>query len=85
MGALDNVVRDMNVDETFRMILASIPARPMSDAEKVKKLRSALAGMVELVTSFEDVSFTRDLPEHEAESIYITELANAKSVLREVA
>lgn len=85
MGALDSVVRDMNVDETFRMILAAIPARPMSDAEKVKKLRSALAGMVELVTSFEDVSFTRDLPPEEAESIYITELANAKSVLREVA
>lgn len=85
MGALDHVVRDMNVDATFRQILASIPARPVSDAEKIKKLRSALAGMVELVTSFEDVTFTRDIPAEDAEDIYITELANAKGVLREVA
>jgi len=85
MSALNNIVRDLNVDETFRMILAGMPAKPMTDAEKIRKLRSALKGMVELVGSFEDVTFSRDLPSMEAESIYISELANAKGVLKEVA
>lgn len=68
----------------FRGILAPV-APPMSDAEKVKRLRSALHRLLDLMASFEDVTLTRDLPAHEAESVYISEKENAYQVLRETA
>lgn len=54
-------------------------------AEKIKRLRSALSGLLDLVDSFEDVTYTRDLPEHEAAAIYESEKKFARDVLRETA
>lgn len=49
-----------------------------------RRLRSSLSGMLELIESFEDVSWTRDLPSFEAEAIYESEISNAKLVLKEI-
>ena len=69
--------------EEFRRILETVPQKGMSDADKIRKLRSGLAGMLELIQSFEDVTYSRDVPEHESAYLYETEIAFAKKTLEE--
>ncbi len=74
---------DANIDGEFRRILAGVPEKGLSAEDKVRKLRLALEGLYEVVCSFEDVTLTRDLPEHEAYECYMEAKDYAKHVLEE--
>ena len=72
-----------NVDSAMRKILETVPPKGLSAEDKVRKLRLALEGLYEVVCSFEDVTLTRDLPEHEAYECYMEAKDYAKHVLEE--
>lgn len=80
LAALAN---DPNVDSAFRRILAGVPEKGLSAEDKVRKLRLALEGLLDLVDSFEDVVLTRDLPHEEAMELYTEGKAYARHVLTE--
>lgn len=74
---------DPNIDSQFRRILETVPPKGLTDADKIRKLRSGLSGMLELIQSFEDVTYSRDVPEHESAAVYESEIAFAKKTLEE--
>lgn len=72
---------DPNVAPRFKVAMRPL----LTDAERIRKLRAALSGLIDLVTSFEDVTLTRDIEQYKAEAIYDEELRFAKSVMKETA
>ncbi len=72
----------MKTDSGIIQVVSASVAQPIE--RENRRLRSALSGLVDLIGSFEEVSMTRDLPLHEAEAIYDSEVANAKLVLQEI-
>lgn len=84
-AVLDQMLRDLTncegLDPKLREIFGGMTKPTLTEAEQIKKLRSALHGMVDLVASFESVELDRSLPVHEAEAIYDSELENARLVL----
>lgn len=80
---LSQLQNDPTVDPAFQQALRNVPPKGLTAEDKVRKLRLALEGLYEVVCSFEDVSLTRDLPEHEALEVYNEAKAYAKHVMQE--
>ena len=74
---------DPNIDSQFRRILETVPQKGLTDADKIRKLRSGLSGMLELIQSFEDVTYSRNVPEHESAAVYEGEIAFARQILKD--
>ena len=77
---MKDIIMDMNIDASFRAMLAG-QSTQMSDAEKIIRLRSSVSGLLCLIRSFEDVTYSRDVPDEDSAALYESEIANAKAVL----
>ena len=87
LNPVDEVIRQLQscdgIDPAFRSAMSN--RAPATDADKIRRLRGALSGLLELIASFEDVTLTRDLEKYQAEAVYDAEVQFARQVMKETA